>query len=80
MADRLRDEQKFELLQKRFIGIGNPDTTREEWLTNVQRDSLTSYVGHGPLLEMFSVAYGEPPSKVRHRFIDQMIDPLNKNR
>lgn len=79
MADRLRDEQqKFELLQKRFIGLGNADTTREQWIANVQRDSLTSYIGHPPILEMFSVALGEPPCQVRQRFIDQMIDPVNK--
>ncbi|VVT46624.1 uncharacterized protein SAPINGB_P001306 [Magnusiomyces paraingens] len=70
MADRLRDQQQYEQLQNRFIGVGNPDTTKHEWRANIQRDSLASYVGHPPLLTYFSVALGEPHAVTKARFLD----------
>lgn len=78
MADKLRNEQNFEQLQSRFVGVGDPDTTREEWQRNVHRDSLASYVGHPAILEQFSIAYGEPSCRTRVKMIDKMVNPLKK--
>ncbi|CDO57111.1 similar to Saccharomyces cerevisiae YNL138W-A YSF3 Component of the SF3b subcomplex of the U2 snRNP (Partial), partial [Geotrichum candidum] len=75
MADRLRDQQKFEHLQNRYIGVGTPDTTRYEWQTNVHRDTYTSFVGHPALLEYLSIGLGEPQAVVKTQFIDKMIQP-----
>lgn len=41
-----------------------------EWISNIQRDTYASYVGHPPLLEYFSVATDEPMAKLRTRFIE----------
>ncbi|KAK7205115.1 splicing factor 3B subunit 5/RDS3 complex subunit 10 [Myxozyma melibiosi] len=75
MADKLRAQQQLEQLQTRFIGVGHPDTTKHEWMNNIQRDSLASYIGNPSLLQHFSVALNEPQRKVRTMFIDKMIQP-----
>jgi splicing factor 3B subunit 5 len=71
--DRLRVQQQFEQLQSRYIGVGNPDTTRDEWRTNVARDSYASYIGHPPMLQHFSIALGQPQAVTHAKFIDVSI-------
>uniref|UniRef100_A0A060T4L5 ARAD1B04400p n=1 Tax=Blastobotrys adeninivorans TaxID=409370 RepID=A0A060T4L5_BLAAD len=73
--DQKRSQQYHEQLQARYIGVGDADTTREEWRANVARDSYASYIGHPGLLQQFSVALGEPRALTRKRFIDSMINP-----
>ncbi|KAK9383232.1 splicing factor 3B, subunit 5 [Kockiozyma suomiensis] len=75
MADKLRAQQQLEQLQARYIGVGHADTTKHEWMNNIQRDSLALYVGHPALLQHFSVALNEPQQKVRKMFIDKTIQP-----
>jgi len=76
MADKLRATQQLEQLQARYIGTGHADTTKFEWVSNVHRDTLATYVGHPPLLEYMSVATGEPMAKMRAKFIERMIRPV----
>ncbi|CAN6621840.1 RDS3 complex subunit 10 [Trichomonascus vanleenenianus] len=76
--DRLRDQQRFEQLQTRYIGVGHPDITKEEWQTNVARDTYASFIGHPPMLEQFSIALGESRVETQMRFIDSMIQPVKK--
>ncbi|KAL0640840.1 hypothetical protein Q9L58_000147 [Maublancomyces gigas] len=78
MADKLRATQQLEQLQARYIGTGHADTTKFEWVSNVHRDTLATYVGHPPLLEYMSVATGEPMAKMRTKFIERMIRPVGK--
>ncbi|KAL7270541.1 hypothetical protein RUND412_006748, partial [Rhizina undulata] len=70
MADKLRATQQLEQLQARYVGTGHADTTKFEWVSNVHRDTLASYIGHPPLLEYMSVATGEPVAKMRTKFIE----------
>ncbi|KAA8896487.1 hypothetical protein TRICI_006892 [Trichomonascus ciferrii] len=71
--DRLRVQQQFEQLQNRYIGVGNPDTTRDEWRSNVARDSYASYIGHPPMLQHFSIALGQPQAVTHAQFIDRQM-------
>ncbi|KAK9459964.1 splicing factor 3B subunit 5/RDS3 complex subunit 10 [Lipomyces oligophaga] len=75
MADKLRTQQQLEQLQNRFIGVGHADTTKHEWISNIHRDTYTSYIGHPALLEQFAVALNESQNTVKTRFIDNMIQP-----
>lgn len=68
--DRLRVQQEFEQSKSRYIGVGGPDTTRDEWRANVARDSYASYIGHPPMLQQFSIAFGEPQAVTKRKFID----------
>ncbi|KAF2194944.1 splicing factor 3B subunit 5/RDS3 complex subunit 10 [Zopfia rhizophila CBS 207.26] len=78
MADKLRAQQHLEALQARYIGTGHSDTTKFEWTSNIARDSLSSYIGHPPMLQYMSIGLGQPREKVRVQLIDRMIQPVGK--
>ncbi|OAL52918.1 splicing factor 3B, subunit 5 [Pyrenochaeta sp. DS3sAY3a] len=76
MADKLRAQQQLEASQSRYIGIGSADTTKFEWMSNIQRDSLSSYIGHAPLLQYMSIGLGQPMEKTRMQFLERMVQPI----
>jgi splicing factor 3B subunit 5 len=76
MADKLRAQQHLEASQARYIGIGSSDTTKHEWTSNIARDSLSSYIGHPPLLQYMSIGLGQPREKTRVQLLERMIQPV----
>jgi splicing factor 3B subunit 5 len=76
MADKLRAQQQLEAQQARFIGIGSADTNKFEWMSNMQRDSLASYIGHPPLLQYMSIGLGQPREVTRVQLLERMIRPV----
>ena len=76
MADKLRAQQQLEALQARYIGIGSADTTKHEWASNMARDSLSSFVGHPPLLQYMSIGLGQPREKTRVQLLERMVRPV----
>lgn len=76
MADKLRAQQQLDALQARYIGIGSADTTKHEWTSNIARDSLSSYVGHPPLLQYMSIGLGQPREKTRLQLLERMVRPV----
>lgn len=76
MADKLRAQQQLEALQARYIGIGSADTTKHEWTSNMQRDSLSSFIGHPPILQYMSIGLGQPREKTRVQLLERMIQPV----
>jgi splicing factor 3B subunit 5 len=76
MADKLRAQQQLEALQARYIGIGSADTTKHEWTSNIARDSLSSFVGHPPLLQYMSIGLGQPREKTRVQLLERMVRPV----
>ena len=78
MADKLRAQQQLESLQARYIGTGNSDTTKFEWTSNIARDSLSSYIGHPPMLQYMSIGLGQSREKTRIQLLERMIQPVGK--
>jgi splicing factor 3B subunit 5 len=76
MADKLRAQQQLEALQARYIGIGSADTTKHEWSSNIARDSLSSYIGHPPLLQYMSIGLGQSREKTRVQLLERMVRPV----
>jgi len=76
MADKLRAQQQLEALQARYIGIGSADTTKHEWTSNIARDSLSSYLGHPPLLQYMSIGLGQSREKTRLQLLERMVRPV----
>ncbi|KAG5356369.1 hypothetical protein CJU89_6098 [Yarrowia sp. B02] len=72
MADKLREQQLFQLSQSRYLGVGNPDTSKQEWQTNVARDSYASYLGHPGVLAHMSLAQGQTEAETRLQFLDRL--------
>jgi splicing factor 3B subunit 5 len=71
--------RNWEYLKARYIGTGNPDTTREEWLTNVQRDTLASGVGHFDQLSFFAVASNQSVERTRVEMLNKLVRPMPKS-
>ena len=38
-------------MKQKHIGLGTDDTSRDEWLTQVHRDTYNSLLGHSALLQ-----------------------------
>lgn len=76
MADKLRAQQQLEAQQARYIGIGSADTNKFEWMSNMQRDSMASYIGHPPLLQYMSIGLGQPREVTRVQILERMVRPV----
>ncbi|CCK72018.1 U2 snRNP complex subunit YSF3 KNAG_0I02320 [Huiozyma naganishii CBS 8797] len=76
MSDKQRQRILYNTLKQKYEGLGNENTTREEWLTQVVRDSCASIVLHSGLLEYQSLG---PDSQSKHRerlrLLHKMADP-----
>ena len=53
MGERYNIHSQLEHLQSKYIGTGQSDTTKFEWLTNQHRDSNASYMGHYDLVNKY---------------------------
>ncbi|KAI9012603.1 splicing factor 3B subunit 5/RDS3 complex subunit 10 [Phycomyces blakesleeanus] len=73
--DRFNVNSQIEHLQSKYVGTGHADTIKHEWLTNQQRDSYASYVGHNSLLSFFSVAENECKARVKMNIMEKMVRP-----
>lgn len=76
MADKLRDAIDLQTLQARYIGTGSADTTAHEFRSNVHRDTLSSFVGHPPLLQYAAIGLGQTREQTRVQLLERMIRPI----
>ncbi|EIM20694.1 splicing factor 3B subunit 5/RDS3 complex subunit 10 [Wallemia mellicola CBS 633.66] len=67
--------QQLERLHARYTGTGHPDISKHEWVTNQQRDTLSSIVGHPTLSSYMSIADGQSISRTKFNMIEAMISP-----
>lgn len=75
MADKVKEANQYYHLKSKYIGVGNPDTTREEFLSNVRKDTYASLAHHKPLLLYTSLGLGENEETVRQDMIKKMAGP-----
>lgn len=47
-----------------------------EWLSNIHRDSIASYIGHAPMLSYFSVALNQSAGRTRYNLLQKMLQPV----
>lgn len=76
MADKVKDINQYNLLKSKYIGLGNADTTRDEFLANVNRDTYSSLAQHDSILYYNSVILNEPMGLLRQKMIKKMADPI----
>lgn len=62
-------------LYAKTVGCGHPDTTKWEFATNIQRDSLASHVGHFSRLTYMATVQNECPAKMRLMMLEKMVAP-----
>ena len=65
-------------LKAKYIGTGDADMSKYEWVTNMHRDTLASHVGHYDQLSFYAVAQNESIGRVKKEFIEKMLQPCNR--
>ncbi len=65
-------------LKAKYIGTGDADMSKYEWVTNMHRDTLASHVGHYDQLSYYAVAQNESIGRVKKEFIEKMLQPCNR--
>ncbi len=77
-TDRYNIHAQMEHLQMKYQGTGHADTSKYEWVTNMQRDTLASHAAHYSRLAYFALAENEPIARIRTRCLNDMVQPCGK--
>ena len=64
-----------EQLKARYLGTGDADTSKYEFLTNQHRDTYASHLGHYDQLSYMAVAQNESIGRMRLQFLERMVQP-----
>lgn len=75
MADKVKDARLYAANKARYIGLGDADTSREEFMANIHRDTYASLGQHDSLLTYTAVAMNRSPEVVRQQMIKKMVQP-----
>ncbi|PVU95164.1 hypothetical protein BB561_001980 [Smittium simulii] len=59
----------------KYVGTGNPDTTKHEWMNNQLRDTYAYLIANDSLTTYIALAEGESISRVRFNCLEKMIFP-----
>lgn len=70
-----REKLVYNSLKTKYVGLGNADTARNEFIDNMKRDTYASLIGHDSLVEHLSVSLNKPKGIIRHELIDKMAKP-----
>ncbi|KAI0031142.1 splicing factor 3B subunit 5 [Vararia minispora EC-137] len=66
---------QLEHLHARYTGTGHADLSKYDWLTHQHRDTLSSIVGHPPLLSYVAIGDGESTGRVKFELTERMLQP-----
>ena len=67
--------KNWEHLQNKHVGTGHGDMTKFEWVSNQQRDTIASNIGHYDLMSYFAVAENESIGRTRYNLMEKMLAP-----
>ncbi|KAJ1985170.1 Splicing factor 3B subunit 5 [Dimargaris cristalligena] len=67
--------QDAQIAQARFVGTGDAETTKYQWLSNQHRDTYASLIGHPNLLSYMAVAENESLARCRLNLLEKMVQP-----
>jgi splicing factor 3B subunit 5 len=65
-------------LKAKYIGTGDADMTKFEWVSNMHRDTMASHVGHYDQMSYYAVAQNESLGRVKREFLEKMLEPCGK--
>merc|ERR1712193_175828 len=75
LTDRFSVNSQSQYLHSKYIGTGNAEFTKFDWLLQIHRDSLVSYIGHHTLASYFALAQNDSIGRAKFRFMQNMIVP-----
>ena len=71
-VERFAIHAQLEQVYKKYQGVGDADTTREEWMADIRRDTLASHLASHSRLLYFATASGKSVARVRAEFLDRL--------
>lgn len=60
-------------MHQKYVGTGNAETNKYDWMQAQHRDSLASYVGHNTLLAYMAVAENESMARLKLKFQEVFV-------
>lgn len=57
-SDKIKEEQLYQVMKRKHLGLGNDETSEEEWSTTIMRDTYASIISHQALLEYVTLSGG----------------------
>ena len=67
---------QLEQVYRKYQGVGNADTTREEWMREIRRDTLASHLASHSRLLYLATASGKSVARVRVELLEQLASTL----
>lgn len=78
MGDSQGYQIQLENIQQKYVGTGNSETTKWEWASQIQRDTLNSHVQSPSRLNYFALCENLPLKEIQMRMMERMVLPLEK--
>ena len=72
MADKIREKNQYALLKQKYQGIGNADTTRDEFQTTIYNDTVASLAHHKHLNYYNLIVVNKHPSLMKQDLIKKI--------
>ncbi|SCU85564.1 LADA_0D08284g1_1 [Lachancea dasiensis] len=81
MSDKQRQQQLFQVMKQKHLGLGTEGTTSDEWLTHVHRDTYYSLASHNAMLEYLALAQNDQSKRITElRLLERMSQDLSNKR
>lgn len=72
MTDKIGEKKMYETMKSKFVGLGDDNTQRKEFIHNVRVDTYTALATNSSLVELLSVGLSRPRSLVKQDLIDKI--------
>ncbi|KAI3407121.2 hypothetical protein KGF56_000022 [Candida oxycetoniae] len=69
MADKIREKHQYAFLKSKYEGIGNSNTSNDEFQTTVYNDTIASLAHHKHILLYNSIILNQHPEILRQDMI-----------
>ncbi|AMD19372.1 HBR471Cp [Eremothecium sinecaudum] len=78
MSDKIRQEQLFQTMKQKHLGLGTDNTSKAEWFTQINRDTYNTLIGHTSLLEYTALGSSSTKAETRLSLIDKMCNDYTR--
>lgn len=74
MSDKVREQNLYSFYKAKYKGIGNENTTKEEFVKSYEKDVLNSVVQHNHLLTYNAIAKNKNPKLYKVELLHKMSE------
>lgn len=76
MADKVKEINEYNHLRGKYGWLGNPDTSRTEFMVNINRETYAALAQHDGLLYYNSVVLNQHPETTRQQTLKKIVNPI----